>query len=189
MERRRSFVPRPEGLEPRELMATAKAPVAQVQRVNATATKQPGWERRIQRLPAFLLSINRNRVVPRELITALQNDLRAIATKLNPPPSWALRQFNLQLRATIPHPVLRAEDAAGLNNLFGLVLQRSNAAPDVVAQFQRDMKALAQADAAQSNPAQTAAGDYATILQMCMGAGLQRPAAPKAPATPRPRAR
>jgi hypothetical protein len=193
MERRRRFIPRPEGLEVRELLSTVKAPTAQVRPVTvaaATTPKQPAWVTRIQRLPGFLASINPNRFVPPELIQALQADLLAIATRLKAPPSWALKQFNLQLRATIPHPELRSEDAAGLNNLFGLVLQKSNADPNVVAKFQSDMSELARVDSIQSNPAQTTAGDYGMILQMCMGVGLSRQTAAKPATTPtRTRAR
>ena len=187
MDRRRRFVPRLEGLEVRELMA-ATAPRAAVVSVPSTGrSTTPLWMRRIERLPAFLASINRDRVVPPEVISALQADLRAIAQQLKPPPSWALAQFNRQLRATIPHPSARSEDIAGLNNLFGLVLTRSNAPPAVVEKFQQDMLALAAVDSAQRNPAQTVAGDYATILQMCMGIGLSRPPKPKPTPTPRVR--
>lgn len=182
MERRR-FVPRMDGLEVRELMAagvrpaaTAVAPVA--------AAKQPLWERRVDNLAGFLRTINPDRHVPPELVTALQNDLKAIATRLSPPPSWALREFNLQLRAAIPHDELRTEDAAGLNRLFGVVLEKSGAPAAVVAKFQSDMQQLASIDAIQSNAAQTAAGDYALLTQMSMGAGLVKPKPATATAKP-----
>jgi hypothetical protein len=159
------------------------AKAAAVAAAQTNPPKPPLWVRRVQNLPAFLASTNRDRFVPPDLIAALQADLLAIATRLKPPPSWALAQFNRQLRATIPHPSAREQDIAGLNVLFGRVLTRANAPPEVVAKFQQDMLALAAVDSIQRNPAQTVAADYGMILQMCMGVGLVKPTTPK-PATP-----
>lgn len=187
MLRRRRFVPRLDGLEVRELMAAGGAKAAAAAVAPVTAVKTPAWLQRIENLPKLLASVNASRHVPPELITALQQDLLAIAMRLKAPPSWALSQFNRQLRATLPHATAQPQNIAGLNYQFGLVLLKSQAPVDVINKFQKDMLALAAIDSGQSNPAQTVAGDYGTLMQMSMGAGLARP--PAAKPTPKPKAR
>lgn len=191
MERpRRRFIPRIDGLEVRELMtggAARPAVVAAQANALAASAKTPGWLQRIEHLPRFLYTVNRYRYVPPELITTLQADLLALAMRLKAPPSWALSQFNRQVRATIPHPSAPQDAIFGLSNKFGLVLLKAHAPVDLINKFQKDMLSLAAVDSAQSNPAQTIAGDYSTMLQLSLGVGLTRPPKTKPHSKPRTR--
>lgn len=138
---------------------------------------------RIERLPTLLASINPRRTVPTELVTALQEDLTNIANTLRPPPSNALMAFNLQLRSTLGRASLSLQDAAALNRLFGLVLERSDAQPETIARFQANMNELAHFNVQSSTPTLDTVNDYALMLQSALGIGINYEAL-----QPRPRA-
>lgn len=127
---------------------------------------------RIERLPNLLASINPRRQVPAELVTALQQDLTNIANTLKPPPSNVLSAFNLQLRSTLSRASLSPQDAAALNRLFGVALERSDAQPEAIVQFRANMNALAHFNAQSSTPTSDTANDYALMLQTALGVGI-----------------
>lgn len=196
---RRRFVPRPEGLEARELLSAApaapkahvapaapKARVAPTQPQATTDSNITGLRAlRIERLPVYLRRVRANRVVPPEIVAALQQDLAAIANKLHAPPSYSLRAFNLQLRKALSTTSITEANATALNDVFGKVLDRAGAGPAVVAKFQSDLNDLARVDRFDRESAQLVANDYALLTQMVMGIGIHiaQPATP----TPKPK--
>ena len=121
------------------------------------------------------------RVIPKEIVQNLQNDLESIEAKLHAPPSAVLRNFNNQLRPALNAGSLSVETAAALNQRFGKVLEQSGASPEVVTKFKADMNSLAKVDSAGINPSLVTANDYALLTQMAMGVGtpLPAPGAPK----------
>jgi len=178
---RRRFVPMTDDLETRKLMSTFGAASKLLVDSNTAANVAPLKQLRIDRLPQYLLRVQRGRVVPREVVQNLQDDLKAIEAKLHAPPSAVLQAFNEQLRPALDAASLSVQTAAGLNQRFGQVLEHSGASPEIVAKFKADMNSLARVDSAGINPSMTAAGDYALLTQMVMGVGtpLPAPGAPK----------
>jgi hypothetical protein len=175
---RRRFVPRADRLEGRDLLSLFGGSARLTNPgANLTIIKNV----RIERLPGFLERLQIGRSIPPDVVAALQNDLRAIESRLHPPPSPVLGQFNDSLRSTIPHASLTSDNAAALDRDFGDVLSASGATPDVTAQFQSDMRDLARVDANGRNPGILAANDYALLAQMTQGIGtpIRTPAAPR----------
>lgn len=182
---RRRFVPKLDGLEHRQLLSTASPaandppPAATTAAFSTTADQsavegQLGRERRIQNLPGLLAQVNSDRVVPRDLISALQDNLRSIQNTLHRPSSNIVSAFNRALRDTIPHATLGIANAARLNSLFGQVLNSAGAPEEIVVAFQANMNALAKLDSFSTLPAITGANDYALLAQLSMGIGLTR---------------
>jgi hypothetical protein len=183
--KRRRYLPSAEGLEERKLLAasllTAKNPFGSL--VDPTPVLPDTLEQkadRIDHLPFFMEQLQPGRVIPASTMTNIQNDLRALVTRLGQPGSYLLNKFNVQLRNTLPHASLTQADAAGLNNLFGQVLAASKLDPQQVANFQTDMRSLGQVDANSINPNLLAANDYSLVLQVAIAVGqpLPRPTAP-----------
>ena len=175
MDRRRRFSPSAETLEGRQLLSSgAKRPT-----VVAPATLQQK-QSRIDKLPRYLNSLQPNRHVPDDLVTALQNDLMLIVGKLDRPSTLSLEAANRQFRGTIANASISIEDAAGLRSTFRGVLQSANAPAVAVENLTNDMDALVKLDSTGRAPALLAANDYAIVLQTALGVGrpIRRPAIP-----------
>ncbi|MDB5349415.1 MAG: hypothetical protein JWN86_662 [Planctomycetota bacterium] len=172
---RRRFTPSAERLDARLLLSSAKRPT------NVPAANLQQKTLRIERLPAYLESLQPGRTLPMDTVTAIQNDLRAIVGKLNRPPEETLVAVNLQYRSTISHASLTVEDAAALNATFVRVITDTGMDPVTVQHFKANMTTLAQADSFGPNPALVATNDYALILQTVLGVGrpIRTPAAPR----------
>jgi hypothetical protein len=190
MERRR-FVPRPEGLEHRELLSTARPATAAVSTRNTLPVNPndpnigPLRQLRIDRLANYFQQIARDRTVPAELVSGLQDSLREIEGRLTAPPSAPLAAFNRQLRVTLSRSTLSVADAKALNNAFTKVLEKSKADPGATARFASRMNDLARLNAAGSNSAVRTAGDYALLAQLTMGVGIKITPTNPVPAGPR----
>jgi hypothetical protein len=178
---RRRFVPSSDDLETRKLMSNFGLGSKLLANANESANTAPLKQLRIDRLPQYLLRVQRGRVIPREVVQNLQEDLKSIEAKLHAPPSAVLQNFNEQLRPALDAQSLSIQTAAALNQRFGQVLEHSGASPEIVAKFKADMNSLAKVDSAGINPSMTAASDYALLTQMAMGVGtpLPAPGAPK----------
>jgi hypothetical protein len=178
---RRRFVPSPEGLEVRELMASflspSTTPSPSVQNLPDTYKQKIT---RIERLPFFLRSFEKGRILPDAAIAPLQTDLITIQGHLHTASSPVLDQFNKVIRDVIPHQSLSEESARKLNQAFGVALATTGASPSIVASLQADMNTLAKIDSHDSNPTILATNDYSTVLQTAIGVGLpiRTPAAP-----------
>jgi hypothetical protein len=188
---RRRFVPAPEGLEDRKLMAGSlfnpggvfgssnnfyNIPSALV-----TAPNTPGQKAaRIDHLPFYMKQTQPGRFLPKSLVQPIQADLQAIEGKLHSPPSAVLTLFNHEIRHTVPQQNLSPQNAQRLNQDFGDVLEAAGAAPEVQAQFQADMNTLAKVDALDVNPVILATNDYSVVIQTALGVGrpIRTPDAP-----------
>jgi hypothetical protein len=177
---RRRFAPKAENLEGRQLLSF----FGNTNKFNPYNTTAYAVEivrsMRIDRLPGYLESVQPGRVASRDVVTSLQNDLHAIETQLTPAPSAVLNQFNQDLRSTLPHATLSADDVNLLDRDFGNILSSSGASPQVTTQFQSDMNDLARGDVNQNTPAKLASNDFALVSQMVQGIGvpMRAPAAP-----------
>jgi hypothetical protein len=121
-----------------------------------------------------------NRVIPANVMTNIQDDLRSIVTKLANPTSAVLTLYNHQIRAVLPDTSLSQADVNGLNTAFDNVLKNALAPQQTIANFQSDMTALAKVDANSVNSSLLATNDYSLVLQVALGVGqpLARPKAP-----------
>jgi hypothetical protein len=182
--KRRRYTPSAEGLEPRELLASAifnpKNPFGSFDPTPVLPNTLEEKAQRIERLPFYMQQFQEGRVIPPNVMTNIQNDLRGIVTKLTPPSSALLTQYNHTIRGVLPHSSLSQASVGGLNNIFGRILANAGAPAGSVASFQTDMTALANADAKSVNPAILAANDYTVVLEIALGVGqpLARPKVP-----------
>ena len=170
---RRRYVPSPEGLEGRALMSlfgttTATSLVSQTDTIPETSQEKA---LRVHRLPYYLEQFEPGRVLPKDTISELQNDLMSIAAKLHPPTKHSLNEYNHMLRDIVPHASLHQSDARQLNRAFGSVLSEPGATPQQVTNLQNDLVALAKVDANSKQSAFLATNDYSTILQTVLGVG------------------
>lgn len=171
---RRRFTPKAEGLDSRVLLSGTQG-AASV----AVATVHQNTIR-IERLAFALNSLQPGRVVPGDLIGALQGNLRALVGKLAPASPAALTQAQLQFRSTISHASVSQEDAAALRATFRQALDSAGAPQGVLDDLSANMDRLVQVDSNGRDPAILAANDYALVLQTALGVGrpIRRPAIP-----------
>jgi hypothetical protein len=128
-------------------------------------------ERRVKNLPVYLKQTEAGRYIPPAVTAQLQADLSSIIGQLKPPNPEVLNGFNSRLRDLGQWQSLRAEDAAGLNHDFGVVLKAANATDAQVARLQDDMRQLAQVDSNSVSPSILARNDYATVIQTALSVG------------------
>ena len=175
MDRRRfAFRPSAESLDARLLLSTTSS------LLGTSANNLQTKTLRISRLPYYLEQDQPGRVLPDQVVTALQGDIRAVVGSLQRPPSADLVADNDLYRSSIATGSLSVEDASGLSSTFTQTLQDTGMPAQDVANFRRDMNALAASDSAGRDPGQLAAADYSLILQTTLGVGrpIQTPAAP-----------
>ncbi|CAN5905706.1 hypothetical protein BH23PLA1_BH23PLA1_09820 [soil metagenome] len=186
MDRRRRFAPSAEGLEGRQLLSAANLGTqAAIALREAQAARQvvPTEEliqirlERIERLPRFLQSLDRDRNVPEEVVSRIQADLVSLVGQLRPPTEAVSNAFVEQLRATIPDATIDPVRAAQLNNAFGRVLLSAGAPEPVVESLKQSMLDLTRTDVFVSKPVVVLTNDYAVVLQTTLSVGrpLTRP--------------
>ena len=199
MDRRtRRYVPSSEGLEGRQLMASASAAATALTgslsnpygsaptgtQVDGSAPVADTIEAKLQHIqnyPFFIGQLNRDGIVPQPTVANIQNDLKTIIGQLHQGNSSATYAFNLDLRdAQNSYNITQAQSQA-LNRDFGNVLLAAGANADVTADLQTQMNALTQAATQQSDPSIVARNEYATTLQLALGTGrpLLAPAKPR----------
>jgi hypothetical protein len=179
--RRRHFQPRLDGLESRQLLSVAgravPAPAAAVTTgTAAAATNDPLSQQRnarIDQLPRLFLSIDRNRVIPPELIASIQNNLRALENTLTRPPGWVTENVNLEIRSTLATTSLRQDNATRMSYLFGVLLERSGAPSDVAFSLRSNLNQLMQNAVQNRDPAILAANDFGLLSQMTLNVGIK----------------
>ncbi len=182
---RRRFVPAAEGLEGRALLSLFGNASSTYRSIYSNPAADVPYtfqqkEKRVEHLPFYLDKLQPGRFLPKDTLTALQNDLRSIMGHLQPVPRQVLNEYNHLLRVITPHPSLTSSSAHGLNHAFGSVLAHAGATSHQVAKFQADMIKLAQVDSNSPNPVFLATNDYSLVLQDALGIGhpLKRPSTP-----------
>lgn len=199
MDRRNRFIPWSDRLEGRQLMTAAAAVLPQAAYATMlanTPTSTPATvkgharparalsaqtafeasvtgtrQNRIKQLPGYLLQINPNRRIPASLIQALQADMQTIQGTLTAPPQPLVNAMKDALKDAATTATISENNAKGLSHQFGMLLQYSGAAPDVTAQFQKDVNQLVRLNTQARNPALTTANDYGLMTQYVLSVG------------------
>jgi hypothetical protein len=180
---RRRFVPSPEGLEGRAMLATGL--FGSVSSNNNASADVPvtftDKEQRVERLPHYMELIRNGRYLPPDTIKQLQADLLSVTTYLHAPGSGFLEGFNARLRSVEPRTSLSVSSAAGLNHSFGRVLKAAGATQLQRENLKNDMNALAKNDANSPQPVFLTTNDYTLVLETVLGIGrpIRRPEAPQ----------
>ncbi|MFO0908272.1 MAG: Ig-like domain-containing protein [Isosphaeraceae bacterium] len=166
---RRRFRPSGEGLEDRQLLSGTTP-------VEGLPQNFQQKELRIQNLPYFLGTIQPGRFLPPDLMTTIQNDLRAIAGTLHAPGTQVVENFNTTLRHALPYDTLSRDTSQLLNHAFTVVLAQAGTDPTRLQSLSASMNQLAQVDVKSINPSQLARNDYALVLQTALAVGRPIPA-------------
>lgn len=189
---RRRYIPSSLGtdltLEARQLMAAnpgttlmgaARATAAAVP-VDVSANLAQRF-RRIDNLPFILQSVDPNRKLPASVIGPIQDDLRAIISTIQSPPSQTLREFNKTIRSVKPNDTLSPGHARDLLNAFNAVLRDAGTDPALRQKFVSDMTDLARQESLGPEPTIEAINDFAIITQLVIAVGqpFQAPGVPR----------
>lgn len=177
MERRR-FVPTGDFLEVRQVMSSFTN--TSLGRINTEVPLSTLAQRtqRIERLPAFLQSIDRNATVQAgAAVASIQANLGQLLGTMHASSRNGLVAMNSNLRGVIKQQTISAAQAAQLNDTFGKILLSGGANASTVANLQNGMNDLTRAiTAAESRNASLAANSYALVLQLALAVGKPLPA-------------
>jgi hypothetical protein len=172
---RRRFSPSPERLDSRVLLSGGaqtpqNVPVANFHQKTV----------KIERLPNALESLQPGRVVPKDVVSGIQADLRAVVGRLNAAPTAALTSAQLQFRSTLANASISTEDAAALRATFRKAIEGTGAPQAVVDDLVSNMDRLTKVDSMGRDPARLIANDYSLILQTVLGVGrpIRKPTIP-----------
>jgi hypothetical protein len=182
---RRRFVPSPDGLELRTLMATTSSPFNLFGTASNAAQTLPitfqQKELRIQKMPDNLRALEPNRFLPPDTIHQIQLGLNEIMSSMTLPPKKALTNYNLLMRKIVFHPSVSAGSAQKLDHAFKAVLVSGHAPEPGLTTLVSSVNVLvSQVDTASIGPTNLATNDNAYILQLAIVIGQQMPA-PRAP--------
>lgn len=184
MERnRRRFVPGTDSLEGRQLLASFNSfgvPASLTQN-NVQPPSVIARTFKIERLPRFFLSVNRDRYLPGDAVAALQQDLRDLQGRIGSPSDDSKQFLQEKLRGVLSGASLSTADIAGLNQATGAILRTAGAPEPLVDRFVADLTALAQVDTKSPQPSILAANDYSIVIQTALAVGkpLRTPPAPR----------
>jgi len=179
---RRRFVPKPEGLEGRDLLSgifnnSGNVANNSVQDVPVTIEQKL---LRIARTPFYLQELQTGRFLSQTNMRQLQADMASVVGTLHKPNPQALINFNELMRTIAPHATLQASDTAALNHAFTTIIANAGATPQQTASLSQDMVELAHIDSQSRQPVYLATNDYAIVLQTILGVGhpIVRPQQP-----------
>lgn len=171
---RRRFLPSADALEARMVLSGlnhSSVPLANLHQKTV----------RIENLGKVLNSLQPHRVVPTDIVAAIQTDLRAIVGRLDPASPALLTAAERQFRSTLATASISTADAAGLRDTFRNAIQSTGAPKTTLDDLVANTDKLVQLDSTGRNPSLLAANDYAVVLQTVLGVGrpIQKPGAPK----------
>ena len=126
---------------------------------------------RIDRLPAFLRSLDRGRVLPGEAIATLQRELRGFVANLHAPAEPVATAFVEVLRDAASDGSVRETSVNQLDNALSRLLQSAGADPTSIDQIRGAMDDLARTAVTSKNPVVVLTNDYALVLQTALGVG------------------
>jgi hypothetical protein len=175
---RRRFVPSADGLEVRQLLATATA-IPTVSAAATTVAPSPYDQRlqRIERLPFFLSSIEPNRSLPSGAVEAIQDNLLSIIGTLHAPPTTQLQEYNKLIRGILGGSSVSADQLQRLDRAFGKVLASAGANEATASSLRASLLQLERVSLnTASRPSSVAANDYTLILQLALALGKPLPA-------------
>jgi Bacterial Ig-like domain len=183
---RRRFVPAPEGLEVRTLLATTGSSFSLLGSGTTTQTLPITFaqkELRIQKMPTNLRALQPVRFLPPMTINQIQLGLNQIISKIQPTPPNArvLTNYNLAMRNIVHNTSLSAANVQMLNHMFSSVLISTDTPnPGLTNLVSGVNRLVSQVDTASIMPTFLATNDNAYILQLALVLGQQLPA-PRAP--------
>ena len=171
---RRRFLPSADALEARMVLSGlnhSSVPLANLHQKTV----------RIENLGKVLNSLQPHRVVPTDIVAAIQTDLRAIVGRLDPASPALLTAAERQFRSTLATASISTADAVGLRETFRNAIQSTGAPKTILDDLVANTDKLVRLDSTGRNPALLAANDYAVVLQTVLGVGrpIQKPGAPK----------
>ena len=184
---RRRFVPAPEGLEVRIMLATTGSGFSFLGSGSNTTQTLPitfaQKELRIQKMPTNLRALQPDRYLPPLTINQIQLGLNQIINQIQPTPPNArvLTNYNLAMRNIVHNTSLSAANVQMLNHMFSSVMISTDTPnPGLTNLVSGVNELVSQVDTASIMPTFLATNDNAYILQLALVIGQQLPA-PRAP--------
>lgn len=176
---RRRYIPTSEDLEARKLLSTTSSTVfgsTSGSNTSDLAITFQQKERRVERLPTYLLGLQPGRFLPKDTTSEIQAGLTQLMGELHKPSTSALNTFNLTLRKIVPNASFSQGDARKLNKAFVQVLQAAKAPQGAIDQLSTSLNQLAtQVDTASIQPVFLATNDYTLVLQTALAIGKPLP--------------
>lgn len=175
---RRRYIPASEDLEGRKLLSATSSSFFGAASGNSTdqAITFQQKERRIERLPHYMRSLQPRRFLPEDATSEIQAGLTQMMGELHRPPPAVLNTFNETLRKIVPNVSLSAGDARKLNKAFVMVLQAAKAPDAAVDQLGSAVNRLVtQIDTASIQPVFLATNDTTLVLQTALAIGKPLP--------------
>jgi hypothetical protein len=177
---RRRYVPAPEGLESRALLATTtNLNTLFGFQVNTNLNLPITYEQkslRIARLPYYLEKIRPGRFLPQAEMNQVKLALHGLVDAIEKPPSKALDNYNLELRHVVPRQSLTPSDLRRLNFAFTAVLRAAHAPPSSIDGLQAALSQLvSQVDTASPEPVFLGTNDYTLVLETALAVGRPMP--------------
>ena len=182
---RRRYVPAPEALEVRTMLATTGSGSSFLgSGTNTTQTLPITFaqkELRIQKMPTNLRALQPDRYLPPATINQIQLGLNELISQIQPAPPRGLTNYNLAMRNIVHNTSLSAGNVQMLNHMFSSVMISTDAPnPGLTNVVSGVNQLVSQVDTASISPTFLATNDNAYILQLALVLGQQMPA-PRAP--------
>jgi hypothetical protein len=177
---RRRFVPAPDGLEARNLLASTNLNTLFGLQVTSNLNVPITFQQkslRIERLPFYLDKIApHGRFLPKAEIQQIQDSLFNMMDAIHRPPPQALNNYNFQLRKVVARQSLTTDDINRLNFSFGAVLNSAKTPAGSVNGMKSALfKLTSQVDTASVTPATLATNDYTLTLETALAIGRPMP--------------
>ena len=185
---RRRFVPAPEGLEVRTMLATTTGSGFSLFGNSSNTTQSlpitfAQKELRIQKMPTNLRALQPDRTLPPITINQIQLGLNEIMSQTlsTPRNDPGLTNYNLEMRNIVHNTSLSAAAVHTLNHMFGSIMNSVDTPnPGLTNVVSGVNQLVSQVDTASISPVFLATNDNAYILQLALVLGPQMPA-PRAP--------
>jgi hypothetical protein len=185
MDRRRRYIPSPDGLETRTMLSTTNSGLGFFGGGLSTTQNLPVTfqqkSQRIQKVPQNLRALEPSRFLPVDTVQQIQTGLFQVMGQMHQPPPQTLSSYNLAMRNIVFHSALTPQNAQLLLHSFNGVLKAAGTPPAGLNTLTTAMRQLVtQVDTASVNPVSLATNDASYILQLALVLGQRLPA-PQAP--------
>ncbi len=176
--KRHQFQPSAEFLEVRQVLSSfTRTSVGLVNTGVPLSTLQQRLQR-IDRLPFFIRSIDRNADIPiGQPVSLVQHNLTLLLGSMHAASQDGLVALNQQLRGVVKQQTISAAQAAQLNDTFGKLLLSAGANPNIVSNLRVSMNDIARTTTqAVGTNASIVANQYALVTQLALAVGKPLPA-------------
>jgi hypothetical protein len=180
MDRRRRYVPAPEALEGRALLApTINFSNLFGFQVNTNLNIPITYQQkalRIKRLPYYMEKILPGRFLPKPELVQIQDSLNGLMSEIHKPIPSALDHYNYELRKVVPKQSLTAGDIALLDRgLTGVLHAAATPTASVDGLKNALFQLVSKVDTASPQPAYLGSNDYTLVLQTALAVGRPMP--------------